>query len=246
MGKLAAVLAAALGLSIGGMVYLAARMNELARAAVEAFVPKLLGAPVRLQAVSLSPLSGRGELRGLVIGNPPGFSTDSAFTLDFVRVALRPRSLFSGTVAIDEIHALGPQVTYEMGLKKSNIGVLLENARRAAPAGDSTAEASPRKLRVRSFALLKGRVRVGAKGLGGKTLSAPLPDIRVQDIGGEDGATPAEAAVAVLEAVYREAAREAAPLQKQALESAKGFVDSAKQQAQQAVRKFKGLFGKQP
>src|SRR5437899_12510812 len=53
--------------------------NSMIKAGVEAVGPKITGTTVKVDAVDLSPFSGQGRLKGLVVGNPPGFQAELAF-----------------------------------------------------------------------------------------------------------------------------------------------------------------------
>lgn len=224
---------------------MASRINGIVKTAVESFAPLVVGAPVTLKAVKLSPFSGKGELRGFVVGNPPGFTTPSAFELDRVRVAVDPKSLLSGVIVIDEIYIEGPRVTYEAGLKGSNMAAILENVEKftgpSTPAPDKKdgKPAKPIKVRIKRFDFLEGQVRLAmkAKLLQGKALSAPLPPLKLRDIGGKEGTTPDQAAKAVMKPLLASVIGAG----KRVASNAAGAATGA---AKQGLKSLKGLFGR--
>ena len=55
--------------------------NSIVKNGVEAMGPKVLGADVAMEEVNISMFSGKGQLKGITIGNPDGFHTESAFRL---------------------------------------------------------------------------------------------------------------------------------------------------------------------
>lgn len=223
-----------------GLWYAARSLNGWVRAAVVAYGPELLGAPVRLESVQLSPLSGAGRLSGLVIGNPKGFQTPSAFELGEVRVALDPRSLLGEPVVVREIVVRAPRVTYEAALGGSNISAILKNVERysggPSPKGGQTAGPAKR-VRIERFVLEEGTVTLSAKGLKGKSAVVPLPDVRLEGIGGARGVPPERAGQAVMKAVLAAVAKAAAASPESAWEQGRKAFEGA-------GKRLKGIFKK--
>lgn len=193
-----AVLAAAGGFAL-------ARLFEPAvKAAVETFGPQVAGVPMRLASLSVSPLTGSVRLSGLVVGNPPGFKTPSAFELENIRVRVRLRSLFSDTVVVEHILVRGAAATYELGPGGSNVGAIAKKAGSSSGGGGKAAakDGKPgKRLVVKDFRFEGGKARLSAGLFGGKAVEVAIPDVRLKDIGGEKGATPAQAGAEMLGAV---------------------------------------------
>lgn len=254
MKKLYALLGVAAAVAIGSFVWLMMSYSSLIKSGIETFGPKLTGGPVTIQSVKISPLSGKGSIKGLVIGNPKGFQTDSAFELAEVRLAVRPRSLLSDVIVIDEIFVKGAKVTYEMAQGGSNVAALQRNIEAFAggpstPAPEKKEEAAKpagpeKKVRIKSFAFIEGQSRVSAKILRGKAVTVPLPEIRLKDIGGKDGTTPGKAAAAIFKALTSSIASTGQAAVKQAAAQITDGVKKAADQAKSAVKGIKGLFGK--
>src|SRR5262245_8604885 len=87
-------------------------LNTIVKRGVETVGPTITKVEVKLGAVNLSPFSGRGELSGLVVGNPEGFKSASALSVQEVRVALKPKSVFSEPIVVDEISVKAPEITF--------------------------------------------------------------------------------------------------------------------------------------
>ena len=167
-------------------------LNSMVRKAVVTVLPRITGTPATLDRVSLSPFSGKGTLEGLVIGNPEGFETDSAFSLGTVRVDVDVASLLSDTIVIEEIYINAPEVTYEQRLGGSNIGKIQENVEKFAGAkkeepGKKEPKKAGKKVQILLFKLENGKIAASAQGLQGRKLSVPLPDVEMKDIGKESG-----------------------------------------------------------
>lgn len=213
MRRIGAVLLVLAVLAGAGLWYAARSLNGWVRDAVVAYGPEILGAPVRLESVELSPLSGAGRLSGLVIGNPKGFQTSSALELGEVRVGVDLRSLLGDPVVVREIVVREPRATYEAGLRGSNISAILKNVERfSGPSSakkDKTA-APAKRLRILRFVFEEGTVALSAKGLKGQAAVVPLPDVRLKDIGGARGVAPEQAGAAAAKAVLAAIGRAAA------------------------------------
>jgi len=188
-------------------------INPIVKSSVEKVGPQITKTPVTLAKVAISPFSGKGELGGLVVGNPEGFKTASAMALGSLKVDIDTGSVMSDRVIIREIRIEGPEITYEAGLKGSNIGKLLENIEGEVTA--ETAEEEPeetpaepgkegKKVQINDFVISGGKIRMSAVLMQGTAVTLPLPPIHLKDIGKEDdGATVAEVVARVMKAIVK-------------------------------------------
>ena len=96
--------------------------GDVIKAAVEEMGPKLTKAEVKLDKADLSIASGEAALSGLLIGNPPGFTTPHAFKFDNIAVKLDTSTVGKDTIVIDEILIDAPDVIAEIG--KLNVNPL--------------------------------------------------------------------------------------------------------------------------
>ena len=214
------------GLLIGGGVVVVAAvaavwlvsssLDSLVRAAVEKYGSEITRTEVRLDVAVISATSGEGVLRGLKMGNPKGFKSDSAFRLGEVRVRIDIDSLGRDTVVIKEVVITAPEITYELGPNGSNIDAIRRNVESYMGAGAGQArggDAAGTKLVIEDLYIRGGKVAVSATALEGRTLSATLPDIHLTDIGRDTGgATPAEVLDRVIGAVGEGAGKAVASL----------------------------------
>lgn len=231
-----AMIAAALVLLTVGIGVVSLSLGEIVKSAVEAAGPRVLGVPVTLGSVAISPWSGRGTLRGLVIGNPPGFKSPHAARVAAVDVEVRLSSLLSDTVVVERLAVRGPELIWEIGPDGSNLTKLQRNAEASAQklggskGGASASGASAAKrgksLLIRDFSVAGGKVGLSATALGGHGLSAPLPDLHMTDLGGK-GRSPAEAAAQAFGAIAGGAQGAVANIGGKAIDSARGAAKSA-------------------
>ena len=213
--------------AIAVFVLVLSNIDTIVKAGVEEYGSEITGVKVTLNEVDISATSGKGALRGLTVGNPAGFNTDSAFKLGEVSIDLDVGSVTGDTIVVREIVIAAPQVTYELGAEGSNIDVIKNNvdsyigprkggAKQApgekAASKDDGGDQGP-KLVVENLYIRDGKVSVSSALLKGKKLSAPLPAIHLKDIGKkEGGVTPGEVAEKIMAAVSSGAGKAVASL----------------------------------
>ncbi len=201
----AVLLLVLLAVLLGGYFFLGDALGRGAVAAVNKYGPPLTGTQVTLGAAHLSPFTGGGWLKKLFVGNPAGFRTEKAFSVDRVAVKVKPLSLFGDVVDVEEVVVEKPDFIYETKLISSNLGTILENLEKSSggkpsasqPAGSGTTK----KIIIRHFVLEGAKVTVA---VGGTKLEVPLARLELSDIGvAKGGVTPAEAAAEILPQVLK-------------------------------------------
>ena len=193
-------------------------LDQIVKSAVETIGPRVTKVDVRLDAVSLSLLSGGGTIKGLVVGNPQGFKRPQAISVGTATLALEPRSLLSDKVIINTINVQAPDITYETDFKHNNLSQLLQNVQEATGGAENKPQqpAEPKaakpakKLEVDDFLITGGKIHVSVTALGGGAATVPLPNIHLQDLGkGPDGITAAELTKLVVDAIEKRATQAA-------------------------------------
>jgi uncharacterized protein involved in outer membrane biogenesis len=110
----------------------------LLRGGIEKAAGHALQVDVTLGDIRLHPLRNELEIVDMVIGNPDGFQTRSAFQIYRATVHADLRSFLSDEPVIHLIELERPKVTLERGLRTSNLKELINNASRLQPAaGDA-------------------------------------------------------------------------------------------------------------
>ncbi len=242
-----------------GLYVFISSLDSVVKAAVEQVGSEATGTQVTLGEVEISPTSGHGALRKFRMTNPQGFAAGDAFKFDEVSVTIDLMTIFSDPVVIDEVVINKPEITYALGKSSSNVDEIRKNAETYAGAGEGGGSSggggesgSGPRLVIKNLYLRGGEVAVSAPEITKDTLSAPLPDIHLTDIG-EDGrgATPAEVvnqAIAAIAGSVKQAvqsvdvdkllqnAGEMADEAKKALEGAAGEAGSAADEAGGAAK----------
>ena len=180
-------------------------INWITKNGVETFGPRMTRTEVRLESSNISLFSGKGSLKGLFIGNPKGFKTESAFQVKEIRVAMDVSSILTDRLIIEEIVVNAPEINYERGSKSSNIKTIFGNVRalagkskrQATKAGKAGAKESQRedekKVQINNFVVKNGKVSMSATLPKEKNVIVSLGEIHLKNIGaGKDGKTASE------------------------------------------------------
>ncbi len=265
-----AIIAASLVLVVAVMfLVLYSNLGTLITNAVTTAGPEILQAQVELKKTVIDAGSGKGSLQGLVIGNPQGFETESLFKMDEVKVALDVDSITSDTIVIKEISVQAPEVTYELGGSGSNIDALQKNVdtfvKKYADSSKTREKSAPQKdgvkLVIDHVYIKGGQVNVSASFLGGKSMTVPLPEIHLKDLGKEEkGTSPGEVVKEIIAALKKGILAAVAPLNLDKMGDAAGKVvtgakdvvvgtaegvgDTLKKGTEGVGDTVKGIFGK--
>lgn len=182
------VLLVLLAVIFGGIIFMGGRMIK---AGVNRIGPNVTGVDVTLDHVRFAPLRGFVRLDGLIVGNPEGFQTDRLFNLKTLEVELDVRSLFSDTIRIREILIDSPEITYEMGLRRTNLGTLIDHMTPAEskPEDDDEAKKAGKKVIIDELRIVAARARISTPGMGSKAVPVQLATITLNDLGGEGQST---------------------------------------------------------
>ena len=169
---------------------------------------------VKLDSASVSLLSGSATLKGLVVGNPPGYKTESAMQLGEVSVKLKPMSVLHDKVVVESVRVILPEITFEGGLTENNLKVIEKNVDAGSSGGGSAPAASGsakpqsgagKKIEVDDLLVSGAKLHVKSGLLAGKMVTVPLPDIHLTDLGkGTDGITAGDLTKRLMSALMGE------------------------------------------
>jgi len=234
-------------------------MGAIITKAVNSMGPEIIQAKVNLDETVIDATSGKGALHGLLVGNPKGFETESAFKMDKIEIVLDTGSLTSDTIVINKIDIQAPEVTYELGGGGSNVAAIQENVDayiKKTLGASETKEKEPAKkeggtkMVIDHVYVKGGKVNISASLFGGKSMTVPLPDIHLKDIGKEKkGASPGEVVKSIISALNKAILKAVAPLDlgkvgDVAGKAVEGTKDVVKGAAKGVTDSVKGLFGK--
>src|SRR2546429_3768049 len=143
--RVVVVLLVLLVVAVGASIYF---LGSIVKKGVETVGPQITGTEIKLDSATLSLLSGSGKLKGLLVGNPEGFKTESAIKVGSVSVGVVAGSVFSDKVHVKEVRVEAPEITFEGGLKGNNLSRLLDNVQAATGGSEKASPASPRKAEI--------------------------------------------------------------------------------------------------
>lgn len=195
-----ASLALVLIVAAGGLWWLWSSRDALLKEAIESFGPEITGVAVSVKRVKLEPLEGKGMIGGLRLGNPKGFEAPSALTVGEIRLAMDPVSIARDVVVIREVVLQSPEITYERGGGGSNLEVIQKHVEDyvARLSGPKKEEGPKKKFIIENLYVRSGKVHFGT------SISLPLPDIHLRDIGKKsNGATAGEVVKQTWDALAR-------------------------------------------
>lgn len=189
--------------------------------------PSFTGTEIELAGVNISPFSGSGTISGLLIGNPQGFTTEKAFSVNTMTLKVVPASLLSETIEIEQILIDGPEIILERANGTTNLQQIQDNIAKATasstppqtPAPDEApAEAGPPiKISIKEFVLSNANVSVSVLGQNQKL---DLPTIRLTNLGtAKGGVPPEELAKEVMTAITRAVGQAATQMGTKALQN---------------------------
>ena len=106
-------------------------LDTAVKKGVEAVAPTITKTDVKLDGVSISMLTGGGNIKGLVIGNPEGYKAPSAISVGKASLSVSPMSVLSDKIVIKSVRVESPEIIFEGGLTKNNLKQILDNVQAA-------------------------------------------------------------------------------------------------------------------
>lgn len=192
-------------------------INEIIKVAVETAGPKVTGTEVTLNSVELSLTEGRGELYGLQIDNPQGYSSDYAFLMGEIALEVDPGSLTGGVIVIKEVLIDGAKLIAEQkDLTRINIQDILDNVKKKSAgkgANTTTAQGTEKpdtavkdetRLMIEKLSFINSDVTLLTEKWGERKLA--MADINLTNIGDRNtGLTPEQLTQAILDPILAQA-----------------------------------------
>jgi len=190
----------------GGVWWFSHSLDSLVASAIRTFGPEITGVSIRLDGVTIEAMDGRAALHGLVVGNPPGFSTDHALSLGEISMTIDLDSLTRDVIVIKQVSIVKPDVTYELGPGGSNLDTIQRNVDRYVTqhggANEHTERNGGKKLVIEDLYIKNATAHVSTAVMQRSGMSVPVPDLHLRDIGKRSGgATAGEVVKQVLGAL---------------------------------------------
>lgn len=164
------------------------RLGTFIKLDFEQVGPRVLGVETRLDDVTVYILKGQVSISGMEIGNPEGFTSPTFLKVDLVRVHANVGALLKNEIHVREVILEGPEFTYELKGKQSNLSALMERLDSGEEKPEASTEpegkASEIKLKIDLIRVTDAKLRVVIMG---NPLEVDLPSIEIRDVADADG-----------------------------------------------------------
>jgi hypothetical protein len=181
---------------------------------------EMLGEPVTVDGVSLSLTSGSGEITGLRIANPDGYTDPYAFSMDRILLDIDLKSVAGSPKRLNEFVLQSPKVFLEVleddRVYLEELAAHLQAKINEMPPPEPTAEepateeeAAATLLAIDHLRITGVQLTVRHRKLDGGVRELTLPDIDLHNVGGTEGVTGPEVSLVVVEAITREGLKQA-------------------------------------
>ena len=204
-------------LIVGILVVVLNNINSIIKTAIEVAGPTILQAPVTVRDVDVSFLTGSGEINGLKVGNPEGFSGDYAFYVDNLLIEMEVASIRTEKIHIKDVQIDSPSISFAGNLSDNNLKQLQRNVERYSlgQAGRDSGESSPGQsgsesdeaivqwVRLDHLSVKDANISIVMSFLKGESLSVALPSLELADLGKEQDLTTAEVLQKIIASLNR-------------------------------------------
>lgn len=188
-------LAATLILIFGSVTYVLFNIDALIRDTIESTASRAYKVPVTVAEASMSLKSGDGQIVGLRIENPPGFSAPDAVHIPLIEIAVDTKRIADKAIALGRVVIDQPKIVLEIKDGRANLTRLKQSTKAWVIRSENDDEdaVDGQRLIIDEVVMQNGTMLFRADFLDGVETEVPLPDSRVRNIGTmPDGALPAE------------------------------------------------------
>ncbi|TVQ75281.1 MAG: hypothetical protein EA363_00725 [Balneolaceae bacterium] len=193
-------------------------INSIVKSGIEETGTEMTGTAVTVESVSISPFSGKGTITGFRVANPDNYQQAYAFQVDEFSIELKPLSIFSSEVMVQEVIVTSPQIYVEQKLPENNINTILQHVR-SISAGETT----DKMLVIDYFSMTDGSVDLYTEVGGERSERVEISSIELHDLGRGEGQQ-------ALEEVIKKIAEDIAE------EALRGALQSGGEQIRNAIR----------
>jgi len=189
-------------LGFGTLYWITDNLGEVAAGAITHYGSAMTKARVGVEHVEIHPSTGKGVISGLLIGNPREFRTPHAIRVEAIEIDVDLNTLASDAIVVRMVLVSKPDVIYEKGEKLTNFDAIQRNIESYLGPAGKKAQRGNTRLIVEELTICDATAHASAPFMQGKTVSIPLPDISLRDIGkAKGGVSPGELGQEIAEAM---------------------------------------------
>lgn len=236
MKKILIGISAIVVVAVLAVVFFLGNIDKIVKGALEDVGSELLGVPVKVASVKIELKKGSGQITGLTIANPTGYSAPNALEMEMIRFGFNLGSLGKQPIVVKELDVINPVVQLEVKENgSSNLKTLQDNIdknrakadKKAAEqtSSDATPKGEPVRISIGKLAMTDVTVHVNAPGQ--EPRSVVIPHIVEEDVGNGEGLTPGEIGKLIVDRIIISSLENTIKksLLKKAGEATKGFFD---------------------
>ncbi len=179
--------------AVAGLMFLYKGKDWLVQSALVQAVESATGVSVGLGSLRIELTQGDGFIKDFRMGNPKGFSRDDLLSVGTGKVTLDIGSLTGSVVRLKTVSMEKVSILFEGSGKKNNMNALEAQVNERSTRPEGTKETKSKKYRIDSFVLKDVKLDVRMPGIV-KMGKLDLGDIRMSNLGGQNGATASEIA----------------------------------------------------
>ena len=160
-------------------------IDQIVESAIETVGSEVTGVSVTVDSVEISLQQGTGAIRGLLIGNPPGFKTDAAISIALAEVNLDTGSLSSDVIVVESVRVDSATVNFEQQAKGNNLQLIMDQLSSNTPSESSSTSDSGDdaiKLIVDQFDFLNATTTISVPALK-QSKTVKIPNVSLSGIG---------------------------------------------------------------
>jgi hypothetical protein len=153
-------------------------LDRIVKSGIESIGSEMTGTQVRVESVSISPISGSGTINGFTVANPDGFDGELMMNIAELSISLDVTSLLSDEILVHEIILNEPGFYIEQTLSGNNVMQILDNM-------DATAESesSETSMIIERFYMENAGIYAGATFVEDVEASYIIDSLEIRDIG---------------------------------------------------------------
>ncbi len=155
-------------------------LDRIVGSGIESYGSEIAGTQVRVESVSVSPISGEGSIQGFTVANPDGFEGDYMLSISDFSISLDVQSLLTDEILIHEIILSEASFFVEQTTSGNNVMQILNNI--DAMAETETSEAT---MIIDRFYMENAEIYIGSNIGEDVEANYVLESLEVRDIGRE-------------------------------------------------------------
>ncbi|MBN8554354.1 MAG: hypothetical protein J0L93_02825 [Deltaproteobacteria bacterium] len=171
--------------------------GKLITTAVNGIGPKITHVETRISNVYINPWTGTGTIHGLFLGNPAGYKSNSAVEAASIKVTIDYSSLTKETIVLKNLVIKSPQITWEGSLTDNNLSQIQKNLESSSKEKSKNSNKNSKKIIIRNLLIQNPKLLVQFMEAD-KPLEISFPDIAMENIGGDQGASSSQVSAEIL------------------------------------------------